>query len=446
MIEVGVVLGYEELGAVRPIVRHLKVCGLTPFLVTNRSGSIYSDILPSSLTLRSAHANQDHQALAAEMTLRITEALGSRPWKVACILNLQDRMWPLYCFLARLHSTAASLHPDIVERTAIKANMRFLTAHTRAAVPYAVLTRQVVSRGPSAVRQALGPLLNHDSLILKPLVGMAGFGVVRVRTDDLPQIVRQGARLLGRQKRLHSAAIKVKLLAVGRQVVLRDSILVERYINGTEYSVEGITDTAGAIHSLIVQEKTKQEQFPVFRDLEFLAGPSPHLGAIRKCLTQMIKSVGYRGFPFHIELKIDSGGRVFPIEFNPRMGGGSIAELVSCIHGKDLFAEALQSIVPAASQKRFYVTSVIQPKVGQTGELARYVGLAKVSRDPSCIFVKKLVAEKTVITHQDREVYLVEICVVGSSREEARLSSDRLLAGVRAIIKPVAGAEPRRRL
>ena len=427
----------------RMAVNALKKAGITPFVVLNDTACDYSDILPEGLLLYSRLVNRDHRLLLREVRQRLRRFAGIQPWGVHSLINLQDRMWPCFLDVQAAFPKASCFDPRIVAATAIKANLRFHLATTPWAVPYLLVSRSDISLPSPSFIGALSRLLQTSGdVIVKPVIGLAGQGVVRVRKATL------GRRLFGAiqalfdaQSEIYSANTSVFIEDWKRRQSLASMVLIERYVPGVEYSVEGFANHEGAIEDLVIQMKTKQEQIPVFRDLEYEAEHPSSCADILACVKGLLSKLDYRRLPFHIELKVDRDGKAYPIEFNPRMGGGSIVDLVENIHGTNLLEKAFRYTVSSPHPRRTFLTRVLQPKPRQTGKLKKYVGLAALLRHPSCVFVKKIVPEGAVVQAKDREVYLLETCLVGSTRKDVRAHASKLFKNLRAVFSPAT--EPR---
>jgi hypothetical protein len=128
--------------------------------------------------------------------------------------------------------------------------------------------------------------------------------------------------------------------------------------------------------------------------------------------------VGFRDFPFHIELKGDKKHIIRPIEFNPRVGGGSIVDLVSAIYSVNLREIALERVLALVKSPRCFVTVVVQPD--KKGKIRGYRGIDRIQREPDCVFMKKIIPEGRFINRLDMEIYLIEFCVVARNEAAAR--------------------------
>lgn len=103
-----------------------------------------------------------------------------------------------------------------------------------------------------------------------------------------------------------------------------DSVLVEEFIEGQEYSIEGL-HYDGKSEVLQFTEKTTTE-FPYNVELTHKQ-PANLTEELRMAIREVIAKIGrcmhYENCPSHTELKINERG-VFVIETSPRLGGGNI--------------------------------------------------------------------------------------------------------------------------
>jgi hypothetical protein len=165
---------------------------------------------------------------------------------------------------------------------------------------------------------------------------------------------------------------------------------------------------------------------PVFRDLEYpVCNNHPNERAI-ECVSSLLRVLEFEHSPFHIELK--GSARMKPVEFNPRVGGGSIADLVASIHAVNLHELGIKTVLDKVRVDRSFVTVVVQPE--RSGRVRRYRGIDKVQQQTDCVFVRKLVPEGGEIDRMDREAYLVEFCVSGKTCAAAQRRANELLGWI----------------
>ena len=103
-----------------------------------------------------------------------------------------------------------------------------------------------------------------------------------------------------------------------------DTVLVEEYIEGQEYSIEGLHH-AGKSEVLQFTEKTTTE-FPYNVELAHKQPANlteEQKDAIRNVIAKIGECMHFDNCPSHTELKINERG-MFVIETSPRLGGGNI--------------------------------------------------------------------------------------------------------------------------
>lgn len=121
-------------------------------------------------------------------------------------------------------------------------------------------------------------------------------------------------------------------------------LLMEEYIGGEEYFVDGQVDADGGVESFAVWKYRR-------RDLNGrkavsvgdIAVPTTHpdFAAIVDYTAAVMRATGLRASPFHLELKVDEQGPCL-IEVGARLVGGELAEFDPLMHGSlDMFAVAL---------------------------------------------------------------------------------------------------------
>ncbi|MFE7935690.1 ATP-grasp domain-containing protein [Streptomyces sp. NPDC057456] len=114
-----------------------------------------------------------------------------------------------------------------------------------------------------------------------------------------------------------------------------DSIIMEEYVIGREYSAE--TFSLGGAHTLLaVAEKRTSDRFI---ELGHMIPPSTlgprDINQIESTVSEFLNCIGLRDGPAHTEFKISSD-RVTIIESHNRVAGGRIPDLVQAVTGVDL--------------------------------------------------------------------------------------------------------------
>lgn len=246
----------------------------------------------------------DLQALAEEIldTWREEEILGIIPWEEMTI-ELGAELGEL------LGLDWNSL--EVIERFRNKYKLKSYLRHNSNA-------RVNASRVVSTVEEALEFVerVGKWPIVIKPTEGAGSRGVFFVDKEE--DLVHYGE--------------EVFKLGQGE-------ILLEEYVGGREYVVNGLTNGVGevlitdvwyydkrecnGIKNLYYETVKVDREDPVFEPLGYYAG-------------DLIQSLGLRKCPFHMEIKIDEGGPCI-IECGARFAGGNQPLLSSTLHEHSLF-------------------------------------------------------------------------------------------------------------
>ncbi|MFB7248874.1 phosphoribosylglycinamide synthetase [Streptomyces populi] len=182
--------------------------------------------------------------------------------------------------------------------------------------------------------------------VLKPVNGSGSLGVRRV--DDHTELLDhvQGSRL---------APMDDMGLWLG------ESLLLESYVRGPEFSVEGYA-CDGVPHVVAVTQKQLGPE-PHFVETGHVVDP----GLARRVRTELedvavaaVRALGMDVGAFHLEARLTSEGPVV-IEVAARLGGDHIQRLVALAHGVDL---------PAAMLRVLSGRPVPPPAAGESGRVA----------------------------------------------------------------------------
>ena len=118
-----------------------------------------------------------------------------------------------------------------------------------------------------------------------------------------------------------------------------DAVLIEEYIGGTEYVVNGITD---AEHNILVTDVWRYDKrdTPQARNIYYetikVNSYEPEFEPLMLYAGTIIEALRLRKAPFHMELKIDEHGPCL-IEVGARFAGGNQPLLASELHSRSLF-------------------------------------------------------------------------------------------------------------
>lgn len=171
------------------------------------------------------------------------------------------------------------------------------------------------SEAADAAREIGGPV------VVKPVDGSGSVGV-RACADPA-------------QARAHAAALFAGGGADAR-------VLVERLVEGDEYSVEVFSGRVVGI----TRKHLGAPPFFVEAGHDYPADVPPEVAAaLAGAATRGTGLLGLGWGPLHWELRMDGDGRAVPMEVNPRLAGGFIPELVRHAEGIDLIRETLRLVV-----------------------------------------------------------------------------------------------------
>ena len=131
-------------------------------------------------------------------------------------------------------------------------------------------------------------------------------------------------------------------LLAGCQRVMRSGsgeVLLEEYVGGPEYAVDGIADADGnlLITDVWVYDRRTSHGLPNIYFQAIKVGTSeavfPVLG---RYAAAIVEALELRRAPIHMEVKIDDRGPCL-IEVGARLGGGNLPVMASKLHGRSLF-------------------------------------------------------------------------------------------------------------
>lgn len=116
-------------------------------------------------------------------------------------------------------------------------------------------------------------------------------------------------------------------------------VLLEEFLEGPEFVVNGITDGAGELLATDVWLYDKRD-FGSRRNLyvhtEKISTTDPRWGLLDDYATQVVRALGLRRAPVHMEVKLDDQGPCL-VEVGARFAGGNQPRLSSELHGRSLF-------------------------------------------------------------------------------------------------------------
>ncbi|ONI92787.1 hypothetical protein ALI22I_01805 [Saccharothrix sp. ALI-22-I] len=228
-------------------------------------------------------------------------------------------------------------------------------------------------------------------------------------------------------------------------MLLDARVLVQEYIEGTEYSVESITQNGASTHLCLTRKTVTAGTHRV----ELGHGLPAHLPpdvqrAVRQEVNRAIAAAGIRNGAAHTEVMLTPDGRCVVIEIGARIGAGQIGVLIQHALGIDPWAACLDTALgrPArlAPTRSSYAT--VRFLVShQAGRLVTLSGLPELSPRVPVVRVRKAIGE-AVSGVKDNAARLGSFVVVGPDRESVDDYADHLLGQVRIRVEPITPNSP----
>jgi hypothetical protein len=132
-----------------------------------------------------------------------------------------------------------------------------------------------------------------------------------------------------------------ELLRACQEVLESDDgeVLLEEYVAGREYAVNGIVDRHGdlLLTDVWAYDKRASNGIPnLYYQSVKLPTSDPAFGRLGAYVGEVVEALGLRRAPVHAEVKIDARGPCL-IELGARFAGGNQPLLASQLHGRNLF-------------------------------------------------------------------------------------------------------------
>lgn len=201
-------------------------------------------------------------------------------------------------------------------------------------------------------------------LVIKPLGLAASRGVIRVDNDT--EFVTACAR------------IDTILDSAGQQGFARDHLLVETYLDGDEYAVEGFMRN-GRFRLLTIFDKPEPLSGPYFEETYYLT-PTRLSARQQQALVDEVArccaAYGLEQGPVHAEARITANGPVL-VELAARTIGGQCGQLIEFSLGQRLEELVIQGLcgdLPPSSG-RGEAAGVLMIPIRQSGVLKRVEGM-----------------------------------------------------------------------
>lgn len=170
---------------------------------------------------------------------------------------------------------------------------------------------------------AFGEEVGRWPIVVKPSAGAGARSVVFATNED----------------ELETAAVNVFHAASAEG---RGDVLLEEYVGGKEYVVNGVVDGANRFLATDVWTYDKRDTASAkniyFQTIK-CSTTDPEFAPLDDYATAVLEVLGLRRAPVHMELKVDEEGPCL-IEVGARFAGGNQPSLASALHDRSLFALA----------------------------------------------------------------------------------------------------------
>lgn len=245
-------------------------------------------------------------------------------YRVSAVFGVDDRTALLAAMIAE--SLGLPHAPvDAVRAAGDKYRQRVLLREAGVAVPHFELM-PIDSGNPRSVPGSVRTF----PVILKPLDLSASRGVIRA--NDEREFAAQHERLVS----------ILEARDVVEQVGRAESYLVESYIEGPEFALEGIV-VDGSLHVLALFDKPDPMEGPFFAETIYVT-PSRQPMRVRKelvrCAESAVRAIGLTRGPVHVELRYNDAGP-WLIELAARPIGGKCGRALRFGDGGDVSLEEL---------------------------------------------------------------------------------------------------------
>jgi argininosuccinate lyase len=249
-------------------------------------------------------------------------------------------------------------------------------------------------------------------VVLKPLFGSGSFGVRLCKTRA--EVAEHGNFLLHRTEN-------------ERGIPTPPEFLVEEYMVGPEFSVEGFNGKAVGI----TRKHVSGEPFFVELGHDFPAVLPPETAAhIVEVTEATLKEMRLTWGPVHVELRLTEKGAAI-IEINPRLAGGFIPEIVRLACGVDLVKATLMLAAgecPRLSVDKRRFASIRFVAASQNGRVQHIIGVDEARKIPGVFAVEMYVnsGDPVTVLHDFRD-RLGHVIACGDVASQVMNSADAAL-------------------
>lgn len=253
--------------------------------------------------------------------------------------------------------------------------------------PASAMYAQRKDRARLRLREAGVPVPDHEIMRLADAVGGHITGL------DLPVVLKpvalSGSRGVIRADSprafVEAAARIQRICADHPDPAVRDTLLVETYLPGTEVALEGLLE-GGRLHVLTLFDKPEPLVGPYFEETYYLMPsrlPDTLQGQLRDTVAAACAAYGLRDGPVHAELRINGDG-VWVIEVAARTIGGQCARLlrIGAGYGVEELVVAQAVGRPLSLRQEEDAAGVLMIPIPRAGVLRRVEGVLAARKVP----------------------------------------------------------------
>ncbi|MGW1642321.1 ATP-grasp domain-containing protein [Streptomyces lavendulae] len=223
--------------------------------------------------------------------------------------------------------------------------------------------------------------------------------------------------------------------------------LVEEFVEGEEFSVEGLF-LGGTPHVLAVTAKRKLPP-PYFVEVGHSLPaplPEPVTREVTETVAKALTALGLRFGLFHVELWLTADGIVLG-EVHSRLAGGYIHRMLAhAVPGLEMFGAVFDDALgrpPAAADLSCTRAGASRFFTPPAGRLVRVEGWEEAAAHPAVVAAELRVAPGDVIpSYRHSEERVGALAVGADTVEEAEELVGRLVESVRFVVEPADGTAP----
>ena len=212
-----------------------------------------------------------------------------------------------------------------------------------------------------------------------------------------------------------------------------DDLLLEEYIPGDEFTVDGFV-SRNEVQIVALHQKIGSTEDDGFRDNFYLTPPQnlseAKLADIRDFVSKAVRTVGLERSIFHVEMKVKEDGGMEIIEVNPRLGGGTVRDNILNLTRIDMLDVYLDVMlgdkIPELSYEKSGIAFGCGVLVNKSGRVKNIQGVDIVKKLPQVRQLKVVYPVGSVIPSVDGEEYHVLVSCLCKSFDEAIEIKDKI--------------------